>query len=93
MRLWHDGGVARAPLFDLAVNRALRYLQRLGTLERSRDAAKLRADLGAWYTRTRFVYRIPLATVVAVLQSYPGPGYYWSGGAEGGWVCGENPRP
>ncbi|MDZ7704080.1 MAG: hypothetical protein U5L04_06310 [Trueperaceae bacterium] len=91
--MWHDGGVARALLFDLAVNRALRYLQRLGTLERSRDAAKLRADLGAWYTRTRFVYRIPLATVVAVLQSYPGPGYYWSGGAEGGWVCGENPRP
>ncbi len=85
--------MARTPLFDLAVNRALRYLERLGTLARTRDADKLRADLGAWYTRTRFVYRIPLNDVVATLQHYPGPGYHWAGGREGAWIRGEPPHP
>jgi hypothetical protein len=83
--------VAREALFDLAVNRAAGYLERLGVLEASREAR--RARLEPWYLRTRFAYRIPLETILDRLEGYPGPGHYWAGGKGGGWRWGKNPHP
>ena len=72
----------RDALFDLAVNRALSYARRLNV--QLNDAVALRSGLELWYLKTRFAYRIPLAEVVATLQSYPGEGT-WQGGRSGNW--------
>ena len=80
--------MAHAPLFDLAVNRALVYARRLGL-----EGEGLRAGLEPWYLKTRFAYRVPLEEVVGALQSYPGGDHYWMGGENGRWVTGRNPRP
>jgi hypothetical protein len=85
--------VARTKLFDLAVNRAISYAERLGALEGQRDRQILHSVLELWYLKTRFAYRIPLDDVIEVLMSYPGPGHYWTGGPGGDWERGENPRP
>lgn len=86
----------------MAVNRALSYAERLGTLDGAQAAAEpagdldrktLRDVLELWYLKTRFAYRIPLEDVIETLLSYPGKGRYWSGGREGSWLEGENPHP
>ncbi len=81
----------RDALFDLAINRSLVYAERLGVLNQSRE--RLKGALELWYLKTRFAYRIPLETVVEVLQTRPGGVHYWAGGADGGWREGRNPRP
>ncbi len=78
--------MARDPLFDLAVTRALSYASRLGILDA--EANKLRADLEPWYLKTRFAYRIPLEELISALRTYPGGGYVWRGGKAGGWEVG-----
>jgi hypothetical protein len=85
--------MSRDALFDLAVNRALVYAQRLGLVPAPPHAPQLQEGLRAWYLRTRFAYRVPLEEVVARLERYPGAGHYWSGGPDGVWVPGENPFP
>ena len=80
--------MAHAPLFDLAVNRALVYSRRLGL-----EGEGVRVGLEPWYLKTRFAYRIPLDKVVETLQSYPGGEHYWTGGEDGRWVAGQNPQP
>lgn len=85
--------MSRDALFDLAVNRALVYAQRLGLMRPSPQASRLQDGLSAWYLRTRFAYRIPLQEVIARLEHYPGEGHYWTGGPDGAWAAGENPFP
>ena len=86
--------MAHAPLFDLAVNRALLYSRRLGLpLKEAEQGERLRAGLEPWYLKTRFAYRIPLERVLEALQSYPGGEHYWTGGEGGRWVAGRNPQP
>ena len=77
----------------MAVARALSYAERLGALEADRTPEALHNVLEVWYLKTRFAYRVPLEQVIAVLMEYPGPGHYWSGGKEGSWLTGGNPRP
>ena len=91
MRRGAEVEVARDALFDLAINRSLVYAQRLGVLDQGEE--RLRGSLELWYLKTRFAYRIPLETVVEVLQTHPGGEYYWGGGQEGTWREGRNPRP
>ena len=81
----------RDALFDLAINRSLVYAERLGALGQDRE--RLRGGLELWYLKTRFAYRIPLETVVEVLQMYPGGEHYWMGGQGGEWKEGRNSRP
>ena len=81
----------RDALFDLAVNRSLVYAERLGVLRQ--DGERLKGGLELWYLKTRFAYRIPLQTVIEILQTYPGGEHYWTGGQEGAWQEGRNPRP
>lgn len=81
----------RDALFNLAVNRSLVYAKRLGVL--NQDEVKMWQGLELWYLKTRFAYRIPLTTVIEVLQTHPGGEYYWAGGQEGEWKEGRNPRP
>lgn len=81
----------RDALFDLAVNRSLVYAKRLGVLDQ--DEMKMQRGLELWYLKTRFAYRISLATVTQVLQTYPGGKHYWAGGERGAWQEGRNPRP
>lgn len=76
--------MARDALFDLATNRALSYALRLGLLDGPMD--RLRPGLEPWYLKTRFAYRIPLEDIIGVLRAFPGEGYVWRGGPEGGWV-------
>ncbi len=83
----------RAALFDLAVNRALSYLERLGALEDSFDQEGWSDHLQTWQRNTRFAYRIPLETLLEALSSYPGKDHYWQGGPLGRWCRGMNPRP
>ncbi len=83
--------MARDALFDLAVNRSLVYAKRSGILNQRTE--RLRGGLELWYLKTRFAYRIPLAAVISVLQTYPGGEQYWIGGQEGIWKEGRNPRP
>ena len=86
--------MAHAPLFDLAVNRALLYARRLGLpLEKTEQGEGVRAGLEPWYLKTRFAYRISLEKVVETLQGYPGDDHYWVGGEGGRWVAGRNPQP
>lgn len=78
--------MARDELFELAVNRALSYAQRLA-LDFTSDA-RLTAGLEVWYLKTRFAYRVPLSDVVAVLLAHPDPGAMnltWRGGVDGAW--------
>ena len=91
MRREEEGEVARDALFDLAINRSLVYAKRLGVPGQDRE--RLRGGLELWYLKTRFAYRISLKTVVEVLQTYPGGEHHWTGGEEGGWKKGRNPRP
>ncbi len=88
--------MSREALFDLAVNRALTYAQRLGVA--LDDAEALRAGLELWYLKTRFAYRIPLKEVVGALQSYPDThsssgDCFWRGGRRGSWHAGQAPKP
>lgn len=80
-----DGG-DRSELFDLAVARALTYVQRARVADLSDEGALHRA-LEVWYLKTRFAYRVPLAEVVRALGGYPegGEGLRWVGGPTGGW--------
>ena len=82
----------RDELFDLAVNRALSYALKLRILPTT-DAQVVYRGLEVWYLKTRFAYRVPLVSLCEVLVSYPGEGFFWSGGAEGAWIAGQNPRP
>ena len=77
----------------MAVARALAYAQKLGAMEGERDAKLLHNVLELWYLKTRFAYRVPLDQVITTLMEYPGPGHYWSGGRDGSWLRGQNPRP
>lgn len=83
----------RAELFDLAVNRAAEYADRLGALRPGADRASLHAALELWYLRTRFAYRVPLDAVIGALLARPGPEGHWAGGPAGGWREGAAPRP
>jgi hypothetical protein len=74
--------MARASLFDLAVERALAYAQGLNIPIQDRN--ELKKSLEVWYLKTRFVYRISLNDIIEVLQRYPGQGV-WVGGREGKW--------
>jgi hypothetical protein len=65
-------------VFDLAINRAALLVVRLGW-----------AQLATWHARTRFAARVPLETIVAVLQARPDGVWHWSGGESGGWRAGE----
>jgi hypothetical protein len=85
--------MSRPELFDMAVNRAIGYAERLGALEGTRDRKVLHDVLELWYLKTRFAYRIPLDEVVEVLMGYPGGGHHWEGGKDGGWREGDTPRP
>lgn len=76
----------RCALFDLAVDRALRYASSTGLNLRQAEAATLYRGLELWYLKTRFAYRIPLADIVTVLQQYPGADYVWQGGSSGQWL-------
>jgi hypothetical protein len=83
-------------LFDLAVNRAASYLARLGLLGTDADDQRLYAALELWYLKTRFAYRVPLETVIAVLLSYPASSnvpQHWQGGESGKWYPGSPPTP
>lgn len=82
---------ARVSLFDLAVNRALKYALSLHLP--LNDKAQLQAKLEPWYTKTRFVYRIPLLDIMDCLESYPEGTFFWSGGQAGHWQEGKNPSP
>ncbi len=77
--------MSRHALFDLAVERALSYALRLKLLPEN-DPQVLHQGLELWYLKTRFAYRISLADIITVLQSYPGQGYRWQGGRQGGWI-------
>lgn len=79
----------RDSLFDLAMNRARAYLLQRGW---SDDEKVLEQRLHAWYLKTRFAYRIPLASIVNKLPSYPQDGkrYLWQGGISGNWSLAEN---
>jgi hypothetical protein len=74
--------MARASLFDLAVERALSYTKGLNVALQNEE--ELKKSLEVWYLKTRFAYRISLDDVVEVLQRYPGQGS-WSGGEDGTW--------
>lgn len=74
----------RDALFDLAVNKAAEYADRLG-LPRG-DVERTRLGLEVWYLKTRFAYRVPLADVVAAVAARPAAaGAVWSGGPGGTW--------
>ncbi len=75
----------RDDLFDLAVNRAYRYLDRTG--QPARDAQAVHRALEIWYLKTRFAYRIPLDAVIVALLSRPDEGRRWRGGESGGWLA------
>lgn len=88
-------GVVASPrdeLFDLAVNRAAEYAERLGIPPG--DAERTRLGLEVWYLKTRFAYRVPLDEVAAAVASRPpGGGAAWTGGRGGSWsVGGRRPR-
>lgn len=78
--------MSREELFDLAVERADTFADRLG-LARD-DPEALQHGLELWYLRTRFAYRVPLEDVVAALVERPsGHGRsVWRGGRGGGWL-------
>jgi hypothetical protein len=74
--------MARDTLFDLAVNRALRYAKGLKLPLHNKDELKIRLEV--WYLKTRFAYRISLDDIVDALTTYPGQGV-WLGGKLGEW--------
>ena len=85
--------MSRDALFDLAINRARSYAERLNALERAESASDLARRLELWYLRTRFAYRIPLEDVAKTLWSSPSGSVHWSGGRDGGWRAGPPPEP
>lgn len=87
-------GVAppREALFDLAVNRAAEYAERLG-LPRA-DVERTRLGLEVWYLKTRFAYRVPLDEVAVAVASRPAAaGSAWSGGRHGAWTVPDRTPP
>lgn len=82
--------MARDKLFDLAINRALSYSQRL---ELALEGSSLETALLPWYQQTRFAYRIPLQSICQILLGYPGDEHFWQGGPSGGWQAGKAPKP
>lgn len=82
--------LARAALFDLAVNRALSYAL---SLAMSLQDERLEAKLEPWYQQTRFAYRIALGDIIKVIKTYPGETSFWQGGKLGSWHSGTVPRP
>lgn len=73
-------------VFDLAVNRALVFVRAVSP---SLSPGTNRRDLEEWHRRTRFVRRIPLETLLDILETCPDPSrYHWQGGASGQWVLG-----
>jgi hypothetical protein len=74
--------MARDALFDLAVERALAYVQSINRSTQSKE--DLKKNLEVWYLKTRFAYRIPLDNIIEVLHRYPGQGK-WLGGKSGSW--------
>lgn len=80
----------REALFELAVDRAARYADRLGVLGCNASREALRDALELWYLRTRFAYRVPLGDVIRALEHYPGAGYVWRGGVDGDWCWQED---
>ena len=81
----------RDALFDLAVNKAAEYADRLG-LPRG-DVERTRLGLEVWYLKTRFAYRVPLTEVAAAVAARPATEAVWSGGRAGGWSPEEPGRP
>ena len=60
--------MAREPLFNLAVTRALTYAERTGIIKYQNDTSALEKALQPWYLKTRFAYRIPLKEIVKAMQ-------------------------
>jgi hypothetical protein len=78
----------RDALFDLAVNRAAEYAERLGIPPGDPERARL--GLEVWYLKTRFAYRVPLEEVAAAVAARPPvAGAVWSGGRNGSWSPGD----
>ena len=75
----------RDELFDLAINKALGYVKRLGVEPQTVTDDVLKNKLELWYLKTRFAYRIPLSDIIATLQSYEEQ-HVWQGGKNGSWV-------
>ena len=82
--------MAREALFDLAVNRALSYAQKL-KLDLSQS--DLEEKLEPWHKNTRFVYRIPLNIICLTLKTLPEKNMHWQGGQNGSWLKGKSPHP
>lgn len=74
----------RDVLFDLAVNKAAEYIQRLGLA--SADPAEVRRGLEIWYLKTRFAYRVPLDEVAEAVARRPASAAVWHGGRGGAWA-------
>lgn len=85
--------VARDELFDLAVNRALRYARRTRALDRTDGVTALARELELWQLRTRFASRLDLEAIARCLRSAPPGEVHWRGGPDGGWCDGRPPRP
>jgi len=83
--------MSRQALFDLAVARALSYASRLAIMDKKLSSKAMHVRLELWYLKTRFAYRIPLAEIIVVLQSYPNDGSKWQGGKNGQWQKYEKP--
>ena len=83
----------RTELFDLAINRASSYLDKLSVDPAAASAQSLHGHLELWYLKTRFAYRVALQDVIAILQKRPGKAYFWQGGVGGNWLEGKAPRP
>ena len=75
----------RDELFNLAVNKALEYLKRLGVEPQTVTDDVLKNKLDLWYLKTRFAYRISLSDIIATLQRYKEQ-HVWLGGKDGSWV-------
>ena len=85
--------MSRPELFDLAINRASVYLDKLSVNPAMNSAETLHDKLELWYLKTRFAYRVPLKDVIDVLRERPDKLYFWQGGREGQWLRGKTPRP
>jgi len=75
----------RDALFDLAVNRASSYVQRLDSYHHVTDEGEMVKLLEAWALRTRFASRFDLRAIARILLEKPADGSQWAGGEDGAW--------
>ncbi len=84
-----DGGVGgvtgRDALFDLAVNRASSYVERLDSYNHVTNEGEMVKLLEAWALRTRFASRFDLRAIARILLDKPADGSQWTGGEDGAW--------